>query len=105
MVDANGRPIYDDATELLLKKPVIISDEAPKDKILFGYGKRYWYNYNMAPQVASSEHEKFSDGMIVHRALAFGDGHVMDDKAFALLEITSTPASSGSEDQEEEVQA
>lgn len=88
MVDANGRPIYDDATELLLKKPVIISDEAPKNKILFGYGKRYWYNYNMAPQVASSEHEKFSEGMIVHRALAFGDGHVTDDKAFALLEIT-----------------
>ena len=100
MVDANGRPIYDDATELLLKKPVIISDEAPKDKILFGYGKRYWYNYNMAPQVASSEHEKFSDGMIVHRALAFGDGHVMDDKAFALLEITS--ASAGASDNEEE---
>ena len=100
MVDANGRPIYDDATELLLKKPVIISDEAPKDKILFGYGKRYWYNYNMAPQVASSEHEKFSDGMIVHRALAFGDGHVMDDKAFALLEITSSTGSSDNEETE-----
>lgn len=88
MVDANGRPIYDANTELLLKKPVIISDEAPKGKILFGFGKRYWYNYNMAPQIASSEHERFSDGMIVHRALAFGDGHVMDKKAFAILEIT-----------------
>lgn len=94
MVDANGRPIYDSATELLLKKPVIISDEAPKGKILFGYGKRYWYNYNVAPQVASSEHERFSDGMIVHRALAFGDGHVMDSKAFAMLEITSASTAS-----------
>lgn len=88
MVDANGRPIYDSNTETLLKKPVIISDEAPAGKILFGYGKRYWYNYNMAPQVASSEHEKFSEGMIVHRALAFGDGHVMDTKAFAIIDIT-----------------
>ena len=94
MVDSNGRPIYDSTTELLLKKPVIISDEAPKGKILFGYGKRYWYNYNVAPQVASSEHERFSDGMIVHRALAFGDGHVMDSKAFAMLEITSAPPAS-----------
>ncbi len=100
MVGSDGHPIYNDTTELLLKKPVIISDEAPKDKILFGYGKRYWYNYNMAPQVASSEHEKFSEGMIVHRALAFGDGHVMDNKAFALLEITS--ASAGASDNEEE---
>lgn len=91
MVDANGRPIYDPNNETLLKKPVIISDEAPVDKILFGYGKRYWYNYSMPPQVASSEHEKFSAGLIVHRALAFGDGHVMDKKAFAILEITSTP--------------
>lgn len=94
MVDANGRPIYDSATELLLKKPIIISDEAPKGKILFGYGKRYWYNYNVAPQVASSEHEKFSEGMIVHRALAFGDGHVMDSKAFAMLEITAASTAS-----------
>lgn len=94
MVDSNGRPIYDSTTELLLKKPVIISDEAPKGKILFGYGKRYWYNYNVAPQVASSEHERFSDGMIVHRALAFGDGHVMDSKAFAMLEITATSTAS-----------
>lgn len=94
MVDSNGRPIYDSATELLLKKPVIISDEAPKGKILFGYGKRYWYNYNVAPQVASSEHERFSDGMIVHRALAFGDGHVMDSKAFAMLEITAASTAS-----------
>ena len=100
MVGSDGHPIYNDTTELLLKKPVIISDEAPKDKILFGYGKRYWYNYNMAPQVASSEHEKFSEGMIVHRALAFGDGHVIDNKAFALLEITS--ASAGASDNEEE---
>lgn len=88
MVGTDGHPIYNENTELLLKKPVIISDEAPKGKILFGYGKRYWYNYNMAPQVATSEHEKFSEGMIVHRALAFGDGHVMDTKAFAILEIT-----------------
>lgn len=88
MVDENGRPIYDSNEETLLKKPVIISDAAPKGKILFGYGKRYWYNYNMAPQVASSEHEKFSDGLIVHRALAFGDGHVMDSKAFAIIDIT-----------------
>ena len=94
MVDSNGRPIYDSATELLLKKHVIISDEAPKGKILFGYGKRYWYNYNVAPQVASSEHERFSDGMIVHRALAFGDGHVMDSKAFAMLEITAASTAS-----------
>ena len=88
MVGEDGHPIYNDVAETLLKKPVIISDEAPKGKILFGYGKRYWYNYNMAPQVASSEHEKFSEGMIVHRALAFGDGHVMDSKAFAVLTIT-----------------
>ncbi len=88
MVGTDGHPIYNDVTELLLKKPVIISDEAPKGKLLFGYGKRYWYNYNVAPQVASSEHEKFSDGLIVHRALAFGDGHIMDKKAFAILEIT-----------------
>lgn len=91
MVGSDGHPIYNETTEMLLKKPVIISDEAPKNKILFGYGKRYWYNYNMPPQIASSEHEKFSQGMIVHRALAFGDGHVMDTKAFAILEITSTP--------------
>lgn len=90
MVGSDGHPIYNENTELLLKKPVIISDEAPKNKILFGYGKRYWYNYNMAPQIASSEHEKFSKGMIVHRALAFGDGHVMDTKAFAILEIDTT---------------
>lgn len=101
MVGSDGHPIYNDTTELLLKKPVIISDEAPKDKILFGYGKRYWYNYNMAPQVASSEHEKFSEGMIVHRALAFGDGHVMDNKAFALLEITSSSTSGASDNEEE----
>ncbi len=88
MVGEDGHPIYNDATEMLLKKPVVISDAAPKGKILFGYGKRYWYNYNMAPQIASSEHEKFSEGLIVHRALAFGDGHVMDAKAFAVLEIT-----------------
>lgn len=88
MVGEDGHPIYNDSTETLLKKPVIISDAAPKGKILFGYGKRYWYNYNMAPQIASSEHEKFSQGLIVHRALAFGDGHVMDTKAFAVLEIT-----------------
>lgn len=88
MVDQNGRPIYDTNTETLLKKPVVISDEAPKNKILFGYGKRYWYNYNMPPQIASSEHEKFSEGLIVHRALAFGDGHMLDTKAFAVLEIT-----------------
>lgn len=100
MVDTNGRPIYDSVTELLLKRPVIISDEAPKGKILFGYGKRYWYNYNVAPQVASSEHEKFSDGMIVHRALAFGDGHVMDSRAFAVLTLTdasATPAANKNE--------
>lgn len=90
MVTEDGRPIYDSNTEMLLKKPLIISDEAPKNKILFGYGKRYWYNYNMAPQIASSDQEKFSDGMIVHRALAFGDGHVMDTKAFAILEIDTT---------------
>lgn len=95
MVDSNGRPIYDSNTELLLKKPVIISDEAPKGKILFGYGKRYWYNYNIAPTIASSEHEKFSDGLIVHRALAFGDGHVMDKKAFAVLEITGSTEVTG----------
>ena len=47
----------------------------------------------MAPQIASSEHEKFSKGMIVHRALAFGDGHVMDTKAFAILEITGASES------------
>ncbi len=88
MVGEDGHPIYNDTTEMLLKKPVIISDAAPKGKILFGYGKRYWYNYNMAPQIASSEHEKFSQGLIIHRALAFGDGHVMDTKAFAVLEIT-----------------
>ena len=88
MVGEDGHPIYNDASETLLKKPVIISDVAPKGKILFGYGKRYWYNFNMAPQIASSEHEKFSQGLIVHRALAFGDGHVMDTKAFAVLEIT-----------------
>ncbi len=88
MVGADKHPIYNSDTELLLKKPVIISDEAPEGKILFGYGKRYWYNYNMAPQIASSDQEKFSEGMIVHRALSFGDGHVMDDKAFAVLEIT-----------------
>lgn len=93
MVGSDGHPIYNENTELLLKKPVIISDEAPKNKILFGYGKRYWYNYNMAPQIASSEHEKFSKGMIVHRALAFGDGHVMDTKAFAILEITGASES------------
>ena len=92
MVGQDGHPVYNETTEMLLKKPVIISDEAPKGKILFGYGKRYWYNYNMAPQVASSEHEKFSDGMIVHRALAFGDGHVMDSKAFAVLEVTDISA-------------
>ncbi len=92
MVGTDGHPVYNETTEMLLKKPVIISDEAPKGKILFGYGKRYWYNYNMAPQVASSEHEKFSDGMIVHRALAFGDGHVMDSKAFAILEVTDITA-------------
>lgn len=103
MVGSDGHPIYNDTTELLLKKPVIISDEAPKDKILFGYGKRYWYNYNMAPQVASSEHEKFSEGMIVHRALAFGDGHVMDNKAFALLEITAS-TSGASDDNEEDLE-
>lgn len=97
MVGTDGHPIYNESTEMLLKKPVIISDEAPKNKILFGYGKRYWYNYNMAPQVASSEHEKFSEGMIVHRALAFGDGHVMDSKAFAILEITADSASSNTE--------
>lgn len=90
MVGEDGHPIYNDVTETLLKKPVIISDEAPENKILFGYGKRYWYNYSMAPQVASSEHEKFSEGMIVHRALAFGDGHVMDTKAFAVLTISDT---------------
>lgn len=94
MVGTDGHPIYNENTELLLKKPVIISDEAPKGKILFGYGKRYWYNYNVAPQVASSEHERFSDGMIVHRALAFGDGHVMDSKAFAMLEITAASTAS-----------
>lgn len=94
MVDSTGRPIYDSNTELLLKRPVIISDEAPKGKILFGYGKRYWYNYNVAPTIASSEHEKFSDGLIVHRALAFGDGHVMDKKAFAILEINTTTQTS-----------
>jgi len=88
MVGEDKHPIYNSDSELLLKKPVIISDEAPKGKILFGYGKRYWYNYNVAPQVASSEHEKFSEGLIVHRALSFGDGHVMDTKAFAVLEIT-----------------
>ena len=93
MVGEDGHPIYNDAEEKLLKKPVIISDEAPENKILFGYGKRYWYNYNMAPQVASSEHEKFSEGMIVHRALAFGDGHVMDSKAFAVLTITDLDSS------------
>lgn len=95
MVGTDGHPIYNENTELLLKKPVIISDEAPKGKILFGYGKRYWYNYNMAPQVATSEHEKFSEGMIVHRALAFGDGHVMDTKAFAVLEITGSTEVTG----------
>lgn len=88
MVGLDGHPIYNENTELLLKKPLVISDEAPKNKILYGYGKRYWYNYNMAPQIASSEHEKFSDGLIVHRALAFGDGHVMDTKAFAVLTLT-----------------
>lgn len=94
MVDSTGKPVYDTANETLLKKAVIISDEAPAGKILFGYGKRYWYNYNVAPQVASSEHEKFSSGMIVHRALAFGDGHVMDSKAFAVLEITTAAKAS-----------
>lgn len=101
MVGSDGHPIYNETTETLLKKPVIISDEAPKNKILFGYGKRYWYNYNMPPQIASSEHEKFSQGMIVHRALAFGDGHVMDTKAFAILEITSTSSPTPTEPEED----
>lgn len=97
MVGSDGHPIYNDAEEKLLKKPVIISDAAPKDKILFGYGKRYWYNYNMAPQIASSDQEKFSDGIIVHRALAFGDGKVMDKKAFAVLTITPDTTSTPTE--------
>lgn len=94
MVGTDKHPIYNSDTELLLKKSVILSDEAPENKILYGFGKRYWYNYNMAPQISSSEHEKFSDGLIVHRALAFGDGHVMDKKAFAVLTIDTTEAAS-----------
>lgn len=94
MVGTDKHPIYNSDTELLLKKSVILSDEAPENKILYGFGKRYWYNYNTAPQISSSEHEKFSDGLIVHRALAFGDGHVMDKKAFAILEIDTTEAAS-----------
>ena len=94
MVGTDKHPIYNSDTELLLKKSVILSDEAPENKILYGFGKRYWYNYNMAPQISSSEHEKFSDGLIVHRALAFGDGHVMDKKAFAVLTIDTTAAAS-----------
>ena len=90
MTGTTGHPIYNEENGTLLKKPLILSDEAPANKILFGYGKRYWYNYNMAPQIASSDQEKFSDGMIVHRALAFGDGKVMDKRAFAILEITDT---------------
>lgn len=88
MIGSDGHPIYNTNDEKLLNKPVIISDFVPKNKILFGYGKRYWFNYNMTPQIASSDQEKFSDGLIVHRALAFGDGHVMDSHAFAVLTIT-----------------
>lgn len=94
MVGSDKHPIYNSDSELLLKKPVILSDEAPENKILYGNGKRYWYNYNMAPQIASSDQEKFSEGLIVHRALAFGDGHVMDKKAFAVLTIDTTAAAS-----------
>lgn len=94
MVGTDKHPIYNSDSELLLKKPVILSDEAPENKILYGNGKRYWYNYNMAPQIASSDQEKFSEGLIVHRALAFGDGHVMDKKAFAVLTIDTTEAAS-----------
>lgn len=94
MVGTDKHPIYNSDSELLLKKPVILSDEAPENKILYGNGKRYWYNYNMAPQIASSDQEKFSEGLIVHRALAFGDGHVMDKKAFAVLTIDTTAAAS-----------
>lgn len=94
MVGSDKHPIYNSDSELLLKKPVILSDEAPENKILYGNGKRYWYNYNMAPQIASSDQEKFSEGLIVHRALAFGDGHVMDKKAFAVLTIDTTEAAS-----------
>lgn len=94
MVGSDKHPIYNSDSELLLKKPVILSDEAPENKILYGNGKRYWYNYNMVPQIASSDQEKFSEGLIVHRALAFGDGHVMDKKAFAVLTIDTTEAAS-----------
>ncbi len=94
MVGSDKHPIYNSDSELLLKKPVILSDEAPENKILYGNGKRYWYNYNMAPQIASSDQEKFSEGLIVHRALAFGDGHVMDKKAFAVLTIDTTETAS-----------
>lgn len=94
MVGSDKHPIYNSDSELLLKKSVILSDEAPENKILYGNGKRYWYNYNMAPQIASSDQEKFSEGLIVHRALAFGDGHVMDKKAFAVLTIDTTEAAS-----------
>ena len=100
MVGSDGHPIYNTNDGTLLHKPVIISDAAPKNKILFGYGKRYWFNYNMAPQIASSDQEKFSKGLIVHRALAFGDGHVMDSRAFAVLTLTTatsqTPSSNPS---------
>ncbi len=100
MVGSDGHPIYNTNDEKLLNKPVIISDSVPKNKILFGYGKRYWFNYNMAPQIASSDQEKFSKGLIVHRALAFGDGHVMDSRAFAVLTLTdasATPAANKNE--------
>ena len=92
--DTNKKPIVvadlqSPAKFNILGYPVIIDDNMPDDKLIFGDLKEYKFNFVQAPEIKANESVAFRTGSLVYRALALADGKLADIAAIKVFEKTA----------------
>ena len=86
MTDSNGQKVcvadaQSPAKFNVLGYPVIIDDNCPADKLLFGDLKAYKFNFAADTEVKPDESVGFRSGSVVWRAMRLADGNLGDARA------------------------
>lgn len=86
MTDSNGQKVcvadaQSPAKFNVLGYPVIIDDNCPADKLLFGDLKAYKFNFASDTEVKPDASVGFRSGSVVWRAMTLADGNLGDAKA------------------------
>ena len=86
MTDSNGQKVcvadaQSPAKFNVLGYPVIIDDNCPADKLLFGDLKAYKFNFASDTEVKPDASVGFRSGSVVWRAMTLADGNLGDARA------------------------